>query len=433
MLRGNAQNRAAGTVWTDVDTSSLTHLLAPRLDDLIAFRRDVHMHPEVGRAEAGTTRRLVEILRAAGLQPQELPGTGLLCDVGDPEAPALALRADLDALPLAEETGLPWASANPGVSHACGHDVHTAVVLGAGLLLADLQRTGRLRGRVRLVFQPAEEATPGGALDVLAAGGMDGVHRIFAVHCDPSLDVGRVGLRVGPITSAADHVLVRLRGNGGHTSRPHLTGDLVFALAKVTTELPAVLSRRLDPRSGVSLVWGRISAGGTSNAIPRSGVLEGTLRCLRAEAWADAGALLPSIVKDLITPYGLTAEVVHTRGVPPVVNDAAAVSVLAKAIREELGTEALVPTEQSLGGEDFGWYLEEVPGALARLGTRTHGGPTYDLHRGDFLADERAVGVGARMLAAAALRGARAALEGSDELPDAVAGAVGGAVPVADR
>ena len=412
---------------------TLTDLLAGHLHDVVALRRDIHAHPEVSRAEKRTTDRLAERLRAAGLKPRLLPGTGLVCDIGDPQAPALGLRADLDALPLTEETDLPFASTVPGVAHACGHDVHTAVVLGAGLLLADLDRAGRLPGRVRLVFQPAEETQPGGALDVVSAGGLDGVHSIYAVHCDPHTDVGRVGLLTGPITSASDHVLVRLRGEGGHTSRPHLTGDLVFALAKVATEVPAVLSRRLDPRSGAALVWGRISAGGAANAIPRQGVLEGTLRCLRQEAWHAAGELLPQVVAELVAPYGLTAEVEHTRGVPPVVNDAAAVSLLETAAREELGEDAVVPTDQSLGGEDFSWYLEQVPGALARLGTRTPGGPTYDLHRGDFVADERAIAVGARLLAATAVRGATAVVEGTDELPEAVSGAVAGAVPVADR
>lgn len=411
----------------------LTDLLAPHLADLIALRRDVHAHPEVGRSEIRTTALLMRRLTEAGLEPRALPGSGVVCDIGDPAAPAVALRADIDALPLPEETDLPFASKVEGVSHACGHDVHTAVVLGAGLVLADLERAGRLPGRVRLVFQPAEESTPGGALDVVAAGGVDGVRRIFAFHCDPHTDVGRVGLRVGPITSASDHILVRLRGNGGHTSRPHLTGDLVFVLAKVATEVPAVLSRRLDPRSGVAVVWGRISAGGASNAIPRHGVLEGTLRCLRAEAWHEAGQLLPQVVHDLVAPYGVEAEVQHTRGVPPVVNEPAAVSMLARAVRSELGADALLPTEQSLGGEDFAWYLEKVPGALARLGTRTPGGPDYDLHRGDFVADERAIAVGARVLAATALRAEPAMMDGTDQLPDSVAGAVRGAVPVADR
>ena len=251
------------------------------------------------------------------------------------------------------------------------------------------------------------------------------------MHCDPATDVGRVGLRVGPITSASDHVLVRLTSNGGHTSRPHLTGDLVFALGQAITGIPAALSRRLDPRSGVSLVWGRVSAGAAANAIPRSGVLEGTLRCLHVEAWEHASELLTEVVAQVVAPYGVHAELEHTRGVPPVVNDGACVALLDQAARAELGEECVLATEQSLGGEDFAWYLSHVPGALARLGTRTPGGPTFDLHRGDLDVDERVIGVGVRLLAGAALLAS--APDANADLPAAVAGDVSGAVPVPDR
>jgi amidohydrolase len=163
------------------------------------------------------------------------------------------------------------------------------------------------------------------------------------------------------------------------------------------------MSRRLDPRAGVSLVWGRASAGAASNAIPRTGVVEGTLRCLRIEAWEEAAGLLQEVVHDVVAPYGVTAHVEHTPGVPPVVNDESTVVLLDLAGRFELGEDAVVPTEQSLGGEDFAWYLSHVPGALGRLGTRTPGGRTYDLHQGDFDVDERAIDVGVRLLARAAL------------------------------
>jgi amidohydrolase len=287
--------------------------------------------------------------------------------------------------------------------------VHTTVLLGVGLVLADLHRAGALPGRVRLVFQPAEEVQPGGALDVLAAGGLDGVTSIFAVHCDPRMDVGQVGLRVGPITSASDHVVVRLTGDGGHTSRPHLTQDLVFALGQVVTQLPAVLSRRLDPRAAVNLTWGCINAGGAANAIPRTGAVEGTVRCMDVEAWQAVAAVLAAAVADIVGPYGVHHEIQHERGVPPVVNDAGAVELMDGAARWALGDGAVHATEQSLGGEDFAWYLEKLPGALARLGTRTPGGRSYDLHQGDFDVDERAIGVGVRLLVATALTSVRTA------------------------
>ncbi|HET9657444.1 MAG TPA: amidohydrolase [Kineosporiaceae bacterium] len=387
-------------------TVPLLDLVVPLQDELIEFRRDLHAHPEVGRTEFRTTQRVSARLQEAGLKPVLLPGTGLVCDIGgrgEDVGPTVALRADLDALPLPDETGVPYASTVPGVSHACGHDVHTATVLGAGLVLARLDELGLLPGRVRLVFQPAEEIQPGGALSVIAAGGLDGVERAYALHCDPGHDVGVVGTRPGPITSAADMVLVRLEGRGGHTSRPHLAEDVVFALAQVAVQVPAVLSRRVDPRAGLAMVWGRITAGAAPNAIPRTGELHGTLRCLDAGVWTQAGALVSDVVHEVARPYGVRAEVVHTRGVPPTVNDPDAVLVVEEAVRAELGEASLVLAEQSLGGEDFSWMLEKVPGAMIRLGTRVPGGRTFDLHQGDFTVDERCVAIGARVLAAIAL------------------------------
>ena len=294
----------------------------------------------------------------------------------------------------------------PGHCHACGHDVHTAVVLGAGLVLAELDRAGLLPGRVRLVFQPAEEATPGGALAVLAAGGLDSVDRIYAVHCDPSAQVGTVGLRVGPITGSADHLRVRLAGPGGHTARPHLTADLVYALAKVVAETPAVLSRRADPRAGLSLVWGQVHAGAAPNTIPRLGEAEGTVRTLNPAAWELAPALVEEAVRSVAAPYGVEVAVQYDRGVPPVVNDEASVASLAAAAQSLLGPGAVVDTEQSLGGEDFAWYLGRVPGALARLGVRRPGDlAARDLHQGSFDVDEAAIQVGVKLLVGAALLG----------------------------
>lgn len=384
-------------------STDLSAALAPYADELVAFRRDLHAHPELGHHEFRTTQRVAERLQRAGLAPELLPGTGVVCDIGR-GGPPVALRADLDALPMPDECGLDIRSTHDGVSHACGHDVHTAALLGAGLVLADLDALGRLPGRVRLVFQPAEEVHPGGALGVLAAGALDGVDRAFALHCDPGQDVGVVATRPGAITSASDAVFVRLHGGGGHTSRPHLTEDLVFALGQVVTQVPGVLARRLDPRAGVAMVWGRISAGHASNVIPRVGEVHGTLRCLDAAVWSQAGALFTEVVHDVVRPFGVRAEVTVTRGVPPTVNDPDAVLVAEEAVLAELGPGSVALAEQSLGGEDFGWMLEKVPGAMLRLGTRTPGGRTYDLHQPDFVADERAVGIGARVLAAIAVR-----------------------------
>jgi amidohydrolase len=388
----------------------LEAFLAAHEAELIEFRRDLHAHPEVGYSEHRTTRRIALRLAAAGLRPVILPkGTGLLVDIGSDrdqgpgQRPVIALRADIDALPMTDEKNVPYRSTVAGVCHACGHDVHTTVLLGAGLFLAAQASQGLLPGRVRLIFQPAEEM-PGGALDVLAAGGLTSVGRIFALHCDPRIDVGKLGVRIGPITAACDRISVRLTGPGGHTARPHLTADLVYALGKIITELPAALSRRVDPRSSLSLVWGRVSAGSAANAIPDEGVAEGTVRCLDDDAWHAAPDVLKELVDSVASAYGVYAELNYQRNVPPTVNDAMSSAMFTAAAEQMLGPEAVVSTPQSLGGEDFAWYLESVPGAYARLGTRTPGSTQeLDIHRPTFDVDERAISVGVRVMAATAL------------------------------
>jgi amidohydrolase len=384
--------------------------------ELIDFRRDMHAHPELGYHEHRATRRIALRLAAAGLRPMILPkGTGLIADIGGcGDGPLVALRADLDALAISDEKQVSYRSTVPSACHACGHDVHTTIVLGAGLFLAQQAASGRLPGRVRLIFQPAEEVA-GGALDVMAAGGIASVDRIFGLHCDPRLDAGKVGVRSGPITAACDRITVRVTGPGGHTARPHLTADLVYALGKIVTELPAALSRRVDPRSSLSLVWGRVSAGTGANSIPDDGVVEGTVRCLDDKAWHEAPELLKALIESVASAYGVIADLAYQRSVPPTVNEPSSTALLSAAAEQVLGPDAVTSTQQSLGGEDFAWYLESVPGSLARLGTRVPGsGQDFDIHQPAFDIDESAIGIGVRLLSAAAI----AAVRGSSVAPE---------------
>ena len=401
-----------------LDAPALIALVDEVSEDIVAVRRDLHAHPELAWAEQRTTMVVAERLERAGIKVQMLPRSGLTAEIGSEDSgPVVALRADLDALPVQDLTDDPWRSTADGVAHACGHDVHTACLLGAGLALGALDDQARLPGRVRLLFQPAEEIMPGGALEVIAGGGLDEVTQVYGLHCDPTVDVGHLGLREGPITGAADSLSVRLSGRGGHTSRPHLTQDLTYALSKLVTDLPAVLSRRLDPRAGASMVWGMVRAGAARNVIPAVGEASGTLRLLDATAWETAQEVVTQLIVEIVAPYGVQCEIDYVRGVPPVVNERASTDLMAKAADSVLGPGSVTGTTQSLGGEDFAWYLESVPGAMARLGTRTPGGPTYDLHQGDLRIDERAVPAGARVLAAAAARSLRQQAVGSPRKP----------------
>jgi amidohydrolase len=366
---------------------------------LVATRRHLHAHPELAFAEFETTSFLEQRLRALGLAPRRLPtGTGLVCEVGSGQ-PVVVLRADIDALPLADLKDVPYASTREGMCHACGHDVHTTVLLG---VLSALSTLDGLPGTVRAVFQPAEETLPGGATEVVASGVLDGATRAFALHCDPSVPAGKIGLRTGPITAACDRLDVTLIGPGGHTARPQLTVDLVDALGRLITDLPALLSRQVDPRAGMSLVWGAVNAGVAANAIPQRGHLRGTVRVLDREAWKDAEELLRSLVERVAATTGAQVDVDYVRGVPPVVNDPRAVALFRAAALETVGSDHLMPSPQSMGGEDFGWFADVMPIALARLGTHGGGAP-LDLHRGTFDIDERAIDVGVRLMARTAL------------------------------
>ncbi|MDV5147921.1 amidohydrolase [Streptomyces sp. SBC-4] len=386
-------------------------LSAPLRAELIAFRRDLHMHPELGNQEFRTTAALKARLEAAGLVPKVLPGgTGLICDIGTPDRrrPMLAIRADLDALPIPDVKTVAYRSTVANRAHACGHDVHTTTVLGAGLVLAELDRQGLLPHAVRLLFQPAEEVLPGGAADAVEAGVLDGVGRIIAVHCDPKVDAGKIGLRPGPITSACDRLEVTLDGPGGHTARPHLTTDLVTAAARIATDVPAVLARRVDARSGLSVTWGRIEAGHACNVIPQHAELSGTVRCLDLPTWREAPDLVHAAIDEIAALHRAKSTVNYVRGVPPVVNDGVVTDLLADAMTARRGPYAIEDTEQSLGGEDFSWYLEHVPGAMARLGVRTPGDTRVrDLHAGDFDVDERCIETAVELFTAAALLDAR--------------------------
>ena len=391
--------------------------LASRGEELIAFRHHLHAHPELSHVERETTKLVAERLRVAGLSPQVLSsGTGLVCDLCVGDGPVIALRADIDALGMDDTKDVPYRSTVPGVSHGCGHDLHTTVMLGAGLVLA---RRARESGAalpfrdgvgVRLIFEPAEESVPGGAVTVIEDGALDRVAAIYGYHADPKLDVGTVGVRVGALTAAADVLEIVLTGPGGHTARPQLTVDLVSVAARVAHELPQRVAARGGEGRPLALVFGALQAGHAPNVIPTRAVLRGSVRTPHRGAWAQAESIVHHELEEVLRGSGAEVELRYQRGVPPVVNDPQAADVVRSAAAAVLGAEAVVEPPRSNGGDSFAWYQERVPGCYVRLGVHdpASGQPRLDLHSGRFDVDDRAIEVGIRvMVRAVELQAAR--------------------------
>ncbi|ALP33206.1 amidohydrolase [Corynebacterium pseudotuberculosis] len=366
--------------------------IADHQEEVIGWRRHLHRYPELAHMEFATTDFIAETLISYGLSPIRFPTTGLMVNVGPNTEEKVAFRADIDALPISEQNDLDYASLNAGVMHACGHDVHATIALATACALASAE----LNIGVRVIFQPAEEVMDGGAPDVIGYGALEGIANIFAIHAEPKLKVGYVGVRTGAITSASDVVEVHVTGPGGHSSRPHLTVDVVYALSKLVVDLPGLLSRRVDPRTGTVLVFGSINAGYAPNAIPESGSVTGTIRTADITVWRTMGELLRELIPQVLMPTGCEVSIVHHKGVPPVLNDDVATALLADVARS-IDPNAVVQAPQSSGGEDFSWYLEHVPGSMARLGCWDGIGEPGDLHQADILIDERCIAVGVKL------------------------------------
>ncbi len=365
------------------ELTGLAEEVTPRAVDL---RRRLHQIPEPAHEEHETTALIGAMLEDNGLSPRRRsPRTGLWLDVG--VGPRIGFRADLDALPIYEPTENIPRSRNEGWMHACGHDAHAAIATGIALAIANLD----LPVGVRFLFQPAEEANPGGATEFVGEGLVDDLKGLIAFHVDPSLEVGRIGSKVGPITGSADGFTITLSGPGGHTSRPHKTVNLIDAAGRVVRELPEAVRQSIDSRTPIVVVFGSIHGGSTSNVIPTEVTLIGTVRTLDRSIWDLLPGIVDKTLGHILAITGADYLLDYRQGIPPVVNDDAIVDASCSSIRELLGEETVVPTETSLGGEDFSNYLDIVPGALLRLGAYSGGG---DLHSASFKVNEASIGVG---------------------------------------
>ncbi len=365
---------------------------------LVVLRRDLHAHPELSWKEVRTQARLEDALRGAGISDvRRIADTGLVARLPGtvPGAPVIALRGDIDALPIQEATGLSYASHHDGVMHACGHDVHATWAVGAALLL---HRTPA-RGDVLVVLQPAEEIGQG-ASRVLDSGALDDARAIFGAHVDRRFEVGQVVTQAGPLAASTDSFTITLTGAGAHGARPHESADPVVGLAALITALQTIVSRRLDPAQPGVVTVGMVHGGTAPNIIPASASLRGTVRATSGAARDLIVGEVDRLAFSIAAAYRLEAVVEWGDRTPPVVNSADGAHWAAAAATRVLGAQAVVPLgTTNMGGEDFAFYLERLPGCFLRIGAREPGGEMIAAHSPRFQPAEEALFIGAAVLA----------------------------------
>jgi amidohydrolase len=373
------------------------------IDDVVAWRRHLHRHPELSFEERETAAFVAETLEGfgGGAEVERPAENAVVAHVrtGRP-GPVVALRADIDALPIDEQSGVDFASENAGVMHACGHDGHTAMLLGAARLLAGA--TDELPGgELRLLFQPAEELAPGGARDLVAAGAMEGVDFVYGCHLWTPLEYGKVVAMPGPFMAAADFFRLAITGRGGHGGLPHLADDTVAIAAQVVTNLQHVVARRVDPLERAVLSVGAFHAGDAPNVLPDRAELAGTVRSFDRAVRERMPELIEEVVRGVTAAHGAEYELDYRFCYQPVVNDEAATALVRDAIRPDERAD-LAPI---MGGDDFSAYLAEAPGCYAFIGAGDEdAGATFPHHHPRFRIDERALATGVRLHVDVALR-----------------------------
>ncbi len=375
---------------------------------LIDLRRDLHRHPELSWQEERTAGRLADVLASLGaVEVTRAARTGVVARFAgrDRSAPVVAVRGDIDALPIEEATGLPFASGTPGVMHACGHDIHATWAVGAALLLA----RSPAAGDVLVVLQPAEEVGEG-AKAILETGVLDEARAIFGGHVDRRFAVGEVVAEAGPLAASADSFEIELTGKGAHGARPHESADPIVGAAALVSALQTIVSRRIDPAAAAVVTVGTLHAGTAPNVIPETAVLTGTLRATTPETRTAIGDEVRRLAESVAAAYRLSARVVVHWGTPPIVNPPGPSMWARHAAMSVLGEGAVVPFGvTNMGGEDFAFYLERIPGCFMRIGAREEGGARLAAHSPRFTAAEESIFVGAAVLAESA-RVASAAL-----------------------
>lgn len=377
------------------EIKTLAENLAPRL---IEIRRHIHSHPELSGEEYQTSAYVAGVLSSCGLHVTEAVGkTGVVGELSGNSDRRIALRADMDALPIQEMTQLEFASRNPGVMHACGHDVHTTVGLGTAMILAQLSEP--LSGNVRFLFQPAEEIAQG-AKWMVEDGVTKDIEAILGVHVFPTIPARNIGIRYGALTAAADDVEIIIEGESGHGARPHQAIDAIWIASQVITTLQQSISRTQNPLHPVVLTIGRIEGGRAANVIADRVKMVGTVRSLHPDSHANLPDWISHIVSSICDTYGAKCQVNYQRGVPSVQNNFELTKLIESASIEAWGSDRVqILTEPSLGAEDFSLYLDKVPGSMFRLGVGKPEVKNYPLHHPLFEIDEAAIVTGVVTLA----------------------------------
>jgi amidohydrolase len=367
-------------------------------EQLVTLRRSIHREPELAFQETRTAEKLESALKAAGVtEVHRVAHTGIIARIRGTKrgAPAIAIRGDMDALPIAEETGLPFASQKAGVMHACGHDVHATWAVGAAALLAERPAAGDSV----IVLQPAEEIGEGAAA-MLKAGALEGVSAIFGGHVDRRFDVGDVVADVGPLAASADTFEIEIVGQGAHAARPHEARDPIVAAAALVTAIQTIVARRLNPATPGVVTVGHISAGNAPNVIPDRATLRGTIRAVEPTSRRLMLDALRALAESIAVAHGVEANVTIPEGTPPLVNPENATAWGREAVARVLGKDALVPLGfLNLAGEDFAYYLERMPGCFLRIGAREKGGEVIPAHSSKFYPAEESIFIGAAVLA----------------------------------
>jgi hippurate hydrolase len=366
-------------------------------DRIVTTRREIHRRPELAWSESDTAKRVCARLDELGIAWRSAGGTGVVAELpGGTEGPAVALRADMDALPIEERTGLPFASENEGVMHACGHDGHTAMLLGAAELLADES----LAAPVRLLFQPAEEVGMG-AVALMEAGALDGVGIVFGGHLDTCLPAGTMAVTEGVVNASADGFRIAIAGREGHAARPHQAIDAIVAASHVVVALQSIVAREIDPAEPAVVTVGRLEGGRAQNVIAGRAVLEGTFRAHDAGVRAALQRAVARVAEATAAAHGATATFeLLAGGTPPIRNEGLALRLAREAATHVVGEEGIrAIARPNLGGEDFACYMEHVPGCFVRYGAAHPDGDERPAHSSRFDFDERALGVGAAWLA----------------------------------